>query len=96
MRTTLTLETDVAQKLKRLMKLRKITMKDAVNKALRRGLDEVLAAPPEEPFVVIPHDMGPFAPGIDITKLGQLDDELQTEADLEVLRRTGWPDAGKG
>jgi len=40
MRTTLTLEPDVALKLKRKMAEQKLTLKDAVNQALRVGFGE--------------------------------------------------------
>ena len=39
MRTTLTLEPDVALKLKKKMAEEKLTLKDAVNRALRAGLE---------------------------------------------------------
>lgn len=45
MRTTLTLEKDVAAALERLRKARKLSLKEAVNDALRRGLGQ-MAAPP--------------------------------------------------
>lgn len=45
MRTTLTLEADVAVQLERLRKVRKTTLKQLVNEALRAGLQQ-LAAPP--------------------------------------------------
>jgi hypothetical protein len=44
MRTTLTLESDVAVQLERLRKARKTTLKALVNEALRAGLQQ-LAAP---------------------------------------------------
>ena len=44
MRTTLSLDDDVAALLERRRKAKKITMKEAVNEALRQGLRE-LAAP---------------------------------------------------
>lgn len=46
MRTTLTLEKDVAAALERLRKARKLSLKAAVNDALRRGLDQMAAPPP--------------------------------------------------
>ncbi len=45
MRTTLTLEPDVATQLERLRRSRKTTLKALVNEALRAGLQQ-LAAPP--------------------------------------------------
>ncbi len=43
MRTTLTLDDDVAALLRRAMKARKATLKGMVNDALRRGLQEMAA-----------------------------------------------------
>ncbi|OGQ24871.1 MAG: hypothetical protein A2138_25230 [Deltaproteobacteria bacterium RBG_16_71_12] len=87
MRTTLTLETDVATRLKSLMKKRKLTLKEAVNKALRCGLLAVEQEQPEGTFRVAPHDGG-FMPGIDPTKLGQVADELETEEYLRIVQST--------
>jgi hypothetical protein len=83
MRTTLTLEPDVALKLKRKMAQNKLSLKDAVNEALRIGLrsDDV---PVRKPFRVVPHDGGGFMPGIDPDKLGQLADQLEDE---EIARK---------
>jgi hypothetical protein len=51
MRTTLTLEDDVAVRLERLRKERDATMKDIVNEALRRGIDQLSAkSRPRAPF----------------------------------------------
>lgn len=84
MRTTLTLEPDVALKLKRRMAARKLTLKAAVNQALRAGL-AVEDSPARVPFRVAPHNFG-FAPGIDLDKLGQLADQLEDE---EIARKLG-------
>ena len=45
MRTTLTLEDDVAALLERVRKTRDMTLKDAVNEAMRRGLRQMSPAP---------------------------------------------------
>ena len=52
MRTTLTLEKDVAIALERLRKTRKASLKAVVNKALRQGLGQMAAPPrtPRKPF----------------------------------------------
>jgi len=51
MRTTLTIDDDVAAILKRLARSRNARMKDLVNEALRRGLASAAAPPPpSEPF----------------------------------------------
>jgi hypothetical protein len=86
MRTTLTLEPDVALKLKRRMARDKITLKAAVNDALRAGLSqtEKKALPP---FKVVPHHSGGFLPGIDPDRLNQLVDELQVEEYLKKASR---------
>ena len=85
MRTTLTLEPDVALKLKRKMASKKLTLKAAVNQALRAGLaaDEV---PAHKPFRVEPFS-SEFLPGIDQDKLGQLADQLEDEEIMRKLRQ---------
>jgi hypothetical protein len=85
MRTTLTLEPDVAQKLKRRMAERKLTLKDAVNQALRAGL-AVEERKPKKPFKVKAHSFG-LLPGIDPNKMNQLLDELEVEDFLAKSRR---------
>jgi hypothetical protein len=50
MRTTLTIDDDIAVALERLRKIRDATLKDLVNDALRRGLSD-LAASPRRPRV---------------------------------------------
>ena len=78
MRTTLTIDADVAQKLKLKMASKKLTLKEAVNQALRAGL-----APDAEEvrsqFRVEPHACG-LKPGVDPDKLNQLVDDLEVEA----------------
>jgi hypothetical protein len=78
MRTTVTLEPDLAKKIKALAHRRGLSFKQALNEALRRGL-----APPGRPdkqtrFTVEPH-AGGFRPGIDPDKLNQLVDQLEVE-----------------
>ena len=46
MRTTLTLDRDVAARLERLRKARKTSLKSVVNEALRQGLERLDSAPP--------------------------------------------------
>jgi hypothetical protein len=47
MRTTLTIDADVAVQLKRLQRSRDVSLKQLVNDALRRGLRD-MAAPPQK------------------------------------------------
>ena len=85
MRTTLTLDPDVAEKLKRRMAQKKIPLKQAVNEALRAGLakTEKQTIPP---FKVVPHSFG-FKPGIDLDKMNQLVDELEVEEYVRKMSR---------
>lgn len=51
MRTTLTIEEDVAVQLERLRRSRDVSLKDLINEALRRGLRDMAARPKKrEPF----------------------------------------------
>ncbi len=85
MRTTLTLDPDVAQRLKRRVRDRKITFKQAVNETLRRGLGSS-GSEGLPNFQVEPHSCG-FKPGVDLDKLSQLVDELDGEAVRDELTR---------
>ena len=89
MRTTLTLDPDVAQKLKNRMTEQRAPLKTVINDALRRGLAAKPEPKPREPFRVVPHSFG-FKPGIDVNKLNQLLDELDAQefaAKLQVRRK---------
>ena len=79
MRTTLTLDEDVANRLKELARESDRSFKDVVNEVVRRGLS-IGDVPDEraEPFRVVPKACG-FKPGIDPLKLNQLYDDLETE-----------------
>ena len=78
MRTTLTIEEDVAQQLRQRMAEKKLPLKRVVNDALRVGLSKTGKKERTTRFVVKPHSFG-FLPGIDHDKLGQLLDQLDTE-----------------
>lgn len=59
MRTTLTLEDDVAARLKRVMRDRRQNLKAAINDALRAGLDALDSPrPTAEPYRVRPFNLG--------------------------------------
>ena len=61
MRTTLTIEDDVAATLERVRKSREVTLKDLVNDALRRGLREMEARPKKQKVFRTPSlDAGPI------------------------------------
>ena len=85
MRTTLTLDEDVAAKLRELAHRRRISFKEAVNAALRRGLvaQEIRAS--SRPFrVEVFHSA--FRPGVDPVKLNQASDEIETRRFTEGAR----------
>ena len=58
MRTTITLDPDVAAALKRRMKQRKQKLKEAVNELLREALTTVRAGETPEPYRAQPWDLG--------------------------------------
>jgi hypothetical protein len=66
MRTTLTIDDDVAVQIDRLQRQRESSLKDVVNEALRLGLRE-MAGPPRAttPFRTEVHALGPARIGID-------------------------------
>jgi hypothetical protein len=78
MRTTLTLEPDVAKRLQMEMRRSGKSLKATVNEALRLGLGAGGKAPRVPRFQVEPHSFG-FRPGIDLDRLNQLVDELEAE-----------------
>ena len=85
-RTTLTLDPDVAEKLKRLAHQRCATFKETVNDVLRRGLSAPLGGRRRKKFVVVPHRSA-FAPGVDPLRLNQLADELEVQDFIEKMKR---------
>ena len=72
MRTTITLEPDVEALLKKAMRERDLTFKDAVNQAVRDGLARRVEKAP--PFKQRAFHMG--KPRVDLTKALALADEL--------------------
>jgi len=79
MRTTLTIDDDLAAILERETRRKGLSFKELVNSALRRGLvaEQLVAA--RKKVITRPHRFG-FKPGIDLDKLNQLADELEIEA----------------
>jgi hypothetical protein len=86
-RTTVTLEEDLAARLKQYAHRRQTSFKVALNTLLRRGL-AAQEAPPSgrRRFSVEPHS-GRFRPGIDPGKLNQLVDQLETDDFAEETPR---------
>ena len=87
MRTTLTLDDDVAALLRQQAATRGVSFKEMVNQALRAGIAREMT--PRDVAVprTMPHSFG-FRPGVDLDKLNQLADELEAEAAAESLART--------
>ena len=86
MRTTLTIDDDLAGMLKRRARERGVSFKDAVNRALRAGLGEEATPRRHAAPKTLPHAFG-FRPGIDLDKLNQLADELEAEGYAGEQRR---------
>lgn len=84
MRTTLTLDPDVARKLQNAVAQEGSTLKAVVNEALRRGLEQRTTR--KRPlFRVKARPMG-LRPGIDPYKLNQLAADLETDDYLRKSR----------
>ena len=85
MRTTLTLDPDVARLLDRETRRSSRSKKAVLNDALRIGLGAQGKAPRSAVFKVDPHAFR-FRPGVDTDRLNQLVDELETEERVRTLR----------
>lgn len=79
MRTTLTIDDDLAGLLRRRARELGLPFKEVVNRTLRSGLGEQAKPRRQRPTRTIPHAFG-FRPGIDLDKLNQLVDEFEAEA----------------
>lgn len=85
MRTTVTLEPDVEAVIKRTMRERGLTFKEAVNEAIRAGIG---ARPTGVDVSSLPvHDMG--EPIVDVTKALRLAGELEDQELSARLSRGG-------
>ncbi len=78
MRTTLTIEDDLARTLRERARLLNLPFKQVVNDALRRGVSPDVRHEPVPRFKVNPIHSG-FALGVDPLKLNQLNEHLETE-----------------
>ena len=85
MRTTLTLDPDVSRLIDEAVHRERRPMKQVVNDALRRGL---IPDRKRERLRVEAHESA-IRPGLDLSKLNQLADELDDEAILDDARRSG-------
>lgn len=76
MRTTLTLDDDVAAKLKAEVRRSGEPFKQVVNRVLRLGLHRQAAPKPLPPFKVKAYDLG-LRPGLDLDNIGELLDKIE-------------------
>lgn len=80
MRTTLTLDDDLAEALARMARRDDRSFKEVVNETLRRGLltGERPAEPGRSAFAVHPEACG-FLPGVDPLRLNQIVDQMELD-----------------
>ena len=86
MRTTLTLDADVADYLRTQSRLRDRPFKQVVNETLRRGMGPG-AMDPERPRFRVEPIRGGLAPGVDPQRLNQLIDQLEVEDFIAESKR---------
>ncbi|HZU57494.1 MAG TPA: CopG family transcriptional regulator [Actinocrinis sp.] len=84
MRTTLTLDPDVADLVEDAVHRMRTSMKQVINDALRRALSP--AASQRETYHVPVHEAA-LQPGLDLSGFNRLADELEDAAILETVRR---------
>lgn len=83
MRTTLTLDDDVADMLRRVVKQRGVSFKEAVNSALRSGLSAG-EQPRARPYRITPRSLG-VRPGVDLDRANRLAADLEDEENVRKL-----------
>jgi hypothetical protein len=86
MRTTLTLDEDVADFLKAQSRLHDKSFKQVVNEVLRRGMVPASRESRPPRFQVVPNRSG-LVPGVDPLRLNQLADQLEVEDFAAESRR---------
>ena len=79
-RTTVTLDADTEQIIRRTMRERRVTFKQAINDAIRRGQNQPPS--PERRASFPTYDLG--EPKVDITKALQIAGEME---DAEIIRK---------
>lgn len=84
MRTTLTLDADVAADLKRQAQKTGRPFREVLNEAVRRGL-RARNAPARAPYRLKPMSLGGVLPGVDLDRALRLADALEDEATAREL-----------
>jgi hypothetical protein len=78
MRTTLTLDEDVAVKLKAESRRLERSFRDVVNETLRRGLATPRASGPRRaPFKIVARDLGSLRPGVSLDNVSELIEQAE-------------------
>lgn len=77
MRTTLTLDEDVASKLKAESRRIGRPFRDVVNETLRRGLASRRAASSRRAFAIQTRDLGNLRPGLSLDNVAELIDQVE-------------------
>lgn len=77
MRTTLTLDEDVAAKLRAEARASGRSFRDVVNDAIRQGLASRRVAETAEPFRVTARDLGNLRPGLSLDNIGELLERIE-------------------
>lgn len=77
MRTTLTLDEDVAAKLKAEARRSGQSFKATVNEALRRALATPPKQAPRAPFKVVTRDLGRLRPGLSLDNVADLIEQVE-------------------
>jgi plasmid stability protein len=77
MRTTLTLDDDVAAKLKAEARRSGRSFRDVVNDTLRRGMATRSPSPAREPFKVAARDLGALRPGLTLDNVADLLEQVE-------------------
>lgn len=80
MRTTLTLDEDVAAKLQSESRRTGRTFREVVNETLRRGLAQRSSGPPAAPFHVVTRDLGELQPGLTLDNVSELLEQVEGPA----------------
>jgi hypothetical protein len=76
-RTTLTLDDDVASKLKSEARRSGRSFREVVNSTLRRGLGSRRETKPSAPFRVVARDLGELRPGVTIDNVADLLEQVE-------------------
>jgi hypothetical protein len=77
MRTTLTLDDDVAHKLRQETRRSGKTFREVVNETIRKGFESRRKEQPSTRFRVIARDLGGLRPGVQLDNVAELLDRIE-------------------